>query len=180
MGMAASQARYLSLAARKTNVEYEGQQINHQRINLANQTADLFNQMLNCSVPTCPDSNDFTRLQYSYSDGLYEFALDEWYQLSVPNEEYNYVVTSYRYGDVYTAQHKKMNDPQIQASKVNRFEDYNSKTYDVDSIWYNQNNDTYIVKTTSNGQESEKVYELSKQTEDEDVVDLIDYLYKRT
>ena len=28
MGMAASQARYLGLTARKTNVEYEGQQIN--------------------------------------------------------------------------------------------------------------------------------------------------------
>ena len=27
MGMAASQARYLGLTARKTNVEYEGQQI---------------------------------------------------------------------------------------------------------------------------------------------------------
>ena len=31
MGMAASQARFLSLTARKTNVEYEGQQINQQR-----------------------------------------------------------------------------------------------------------------------------------------------------
>ncbi len=28
MGMAASQARYLALTARKTNTEYEGQQIN--------------------------------------------------------------------------------------------------------------------------------------------------------
>ena len=46
MGLAASQARYLSLSARKTNVEYEGQQINQQRLALSNQSADLFNQML--------------------------------------------------------------------------------------------------------------------------------------
>ena len=38
MGMAASQARYLGLTARKTNVEYEGQQINQARTALANQT----------------------------------------------------------------------------------------------------------------------------------------------
>lgn len=35
MGMAASQARYLGLTARKTNVEYEGQQVNQQRTALA-------------------------------------------------------------------------------------------------------------------------------------------------
>ena len=29
MGMSASQARFLSLTARKNNVEFEGQQINH-------------------------------------------------------------------------------------------------------------------------------------------------------
>ena len=36
MGMAASQARFLGLTARKTNVEYEGQQINQQRTRLIN------------------------------------------------------------------------------------------------------------------------------------------------
>ena len=43
MGMAASQARYLALSARKTNTEYEGQQINQARTALANKSADLFN-----------------------------------------------------------------------------------------------------------------------------------------
>ena len=61
MGMAASQARYLALTARKTNTEYEGQQLNQERVVLANRTADLFNQMLSMKVPTCPDSNDFTK-----------------------------------------------------------------------------------------------------------------------
>jgi len=46
MGMAASQARYLALTARKTNTEWEGQQINQARTALANQSANLFNQLL--------------------------------------------------------------------------------------------------------------------------------------
>ena len=40
MGMAASQARYLALVARKSNCEYEGQQINQARTVLSNQSAN--------------------------------------------------------------------------------------------------------------------------------------------
>ena len=66
MGMAASQARYLALTARKTNTEYEGQQINQARTALSNQSANLFNQMLGLSVPVPPSTQDFTKVQYSY------------------------------------------------------------------------------------------------------------------
>ncbi len=81
MGMAASQARYLTLVARKTNTEYEGQQINQARTALANQSADLFNQMLGMQVPKCPDSTDYTTLQYSWSDGINTSVLSDFYQL---------------------------------------------------------------------------------------------------
>ena len=70
MGMAASQARYLALVARKSNCEYEGQQINQARTALSNQSANLFNQMLGLDVPVPPSTQDFTKTQYSYSDGL--------------------------------------------------------------------------------------------------------------
>ena len=69
MGMAASQARYLALVARKSNCEYEGQQINQARTVLSNQSANLFNQMLGLSVPVPPSTQDYTKVQYSYSDG---------------------------------------------------------------------------------------------------------------
>ena len=68
MGLAASQARYLSLTARKTNVEYQGQQINQQRTALANQSAGLFNQMLALNVPTPPAQSDYTKTYYTYTD----------------------------------------------------------------------------------------------------------------
>ena len=113
MGMAASQARYLGLTARKTNCEWEGQQINQARTALANQSANLFNQMLALSVPDCPDKTDFTTLQYSYSDGNNESVLDNWRQLSDSTNDYNYVVDHWYYADIYTGSKKLMSDPQV-------------------------------------------------------------------
>ena len=69
MGMAASQARFLGLTARKTNVEYEGQQINQQRTCLANQSANYYNDMLGMSVPVPPSVDNFTKTVYSFNDG---------------------------------------------------------------------------------------------------------------
>lgn len=66
MGLAASQARYLSLTARKTNVEYEGQQINQERTSLANQSAGLYNQMLSLDVPTPPAASDYSKTYYTF------------------------------------------------------------------------------------------------------------------
>ena len=69
MGMAASQARFLGLTARKTNVEYEGQQVNQQRTTLANQSANYYNQLLGMTVPTPPSVNDYTKTVYTFQDG---------------------------------------------------------------------------------------------------------------
>lgn len=69
MGMAASQARYLELTARKTNVEYEGQQINQQRTSLANESAGMFSKLMALQVPTPPSTTDYTKLQYTFNDG---------------------------------------------------------------------------------------------------------------
>ena len=157
MGMAASQARYLSLSARKTNTEYEGQQLNQQRLNLANQSADLFNQMLTMSVPTCPDSNDFTTLQYAWSDGINDEVISDYYQIATPNEEFNYVVTSYHYENVYTGQSKKMNAPEIQATHNNHFTTKPDKTYTVNQSTYHKESqpgagdDSYTLVVERNG-----------------------------
>jgi DNA repair ATPase RecN len=43
MGLAASQSRFLTLTARKSDLELTGQQINQSRLQLANVTNDLFN-----------------------------------------------------------------------------------------------------------------------------------------
>ena len=114
MGMAASQARYLALSARKSNTEWEGQQINQARTALANQSANLFNQLLTLEVPTVPDSSDYTEIQYSYSDGSNDSVISSWTQLSSADANYNYIVTHYYYADIYTGSQKKLSDPQVQ------------------------------------------------------------------
>ena len=184
MGMAASQARYLSLSARKTNTEYEGQQLNQQRLNLANQSADLFNQMLTMSVPTCPDSNNFTKLQYSWSDGINDEVISDFYQISIPNENFNYVVTSYHYENVYTGQSKKMNAPEIQAAKKNQFTDRLDKQYSVNQLTYHAESvpgagdDSYTIVVTRNGVESTHIFK--RMDSSIDSIEEIDAFANRT
>lgn len=68
MGMAASQARYLGLTARKINVEYEGQQVNQQRTALANESAGLFRRLMSLENPIPPSQNAYYEKSYTYSD----------------------------------------------------------------------------------------------------------------
>lgn len=69
MGMAASQARFLGLTARKNNVEFEGQQINQQRTALSNKSASHYSDLLGMAVPVCPAVEDYTQTIYSFEDG---------------------------------------------------------------------------------------------------------------
>ena len=55
MGMSASQARFLSLTARKNNVEFEGQQINQQRTTLSNESASYYSELCNMASYTFND-----------------------------------------------------------------------------------------------------------------------------
>lgn len=178
MGMAASQARYLSLSARKTNCEYEGQQINQQRLNLSNQSAVLFNQMLTMSVPMPPSSTDFTRLQYSWVDGDTVSVIESYYQIGKNNDDFNYVVSSYHYENVYTGQRKFIKDPQVQATKTNHFTRNTDKHYTIRSVTYDNLRDKYAFQfETADGIIFNAEYELSEQDTNKDVVEELDFLY---
>ena len=89
MGMAASQARFLGLTARKTNTEYEGQQINQQRTTLSNQSANYYNQLLGMTVPTPPSTQDFTKTVYTFTDG----ALDNTITSMITQPDGTYIVS---------------------------------------------------------------------------------------
>ena len=75
MGMAASQARYLSLQARQSNLEYQGQQINQERSILSQQVTSLYNSLLAMTVPTPPSTSDFTKIVYSGSLNASSFSI---------------------------------------------------------------------------------------------------------
>lgn len=70
MGLAASQARFLTLTARKSNIEYQGQQINQQRTVLANKSADIVNKMLALDPPTPPtsSSNSYYKVAQNFTN----------------------------------------------------------------------------------------------------------------
>ncbi len=93
MGMAASQARFLGLTARKSNVEYQGQQVNQQRTSLANESANLYNQMMDLTVPTPPSTNDYYTTTFVLEDSAfdngenYKFVnATKTYNTQVPNQ----------------------------------------------------------------------------------------------
>ena len=119
MGMAASQARYLGLTARKTNVEYEGQQINQARTALGNQSATLWNQMLTLSIPTVPKTTDFTTVQYSFSDGYNDYTISTVQSVDHTDPKtgvkYNAQVTYYYNQDTFKGIQAKNTNPQAQA-----------------------------------------------------------------
>ena len=77
MGLSASQARLLSLTARQSNLEYEGQQINQQRTTLSNESSNYYNSLLEMSVPVPPSTNDYTKIVYTFTIGGNEATVKE-------------------------------------------------------------------------------------------------------
>ena len=75
MGMAATQARYLMLTAKQSNLEYQGQLINQERSDLSAQTTELYNSLVDLQVPTPPSTNDYTKIVYSGSTGTTTFNI---------------------------------------------------------------------------------------------------------
>lgn len=144
MGMAASQSRYLALTARKTNCEYEGQQINQARTALANQSANLFNRLLDLKVPVAPKTTDYTEVQYSFSDGTNESVIDSWQQLGTNDPNYNYIVNHYYYANIYTGSEKLMSDPQVQTKGKVSINDFKNQEPEVS---YDPINNTYTITT---------------------------------
>ena len=89
MGMAASQARFLGLTARRTNTEFEGQQINQQRTMLSNKSANYYNDLLGMSVPVPPSVEDYTKTVYTFTDG----ALDNRINMLIAQSDGRYLVS---------------------------------------------------------------------------------------
>ena len=166
MGMAASQARYLALTARKTNTEWEGQQINQARTALANQSAGLFNRLLNMEVPNAPKTTDYTKLQYSYSDGDNDSVFESWHQINNSNSNYNYVVSHYYMADVFTGIKRSLVDPEVQMGDV-----LNKLEYDKKTTTFSKNGEslvvTYKINDYDHTQQYDKITDAQIEGDDE-------------
>ena len=118
MGMAATQARWISLAARNTNVEYEGQQINQARLALSNKSSELWTRLYSMEVPTAPSKSDYTTTQYTFKDGDAKYTLENIEQADYYNPDdgltYNSYVTYTKDVSEYTAIRNTLSTPQVQ------------------------------------------------------------------
>lgn len=92
MGMAASQARLLSITARKSSNEFSGQQINQQRVTLSNNANVIWTNMLAIQVPTPPSSEDYKKTVYKFetSDGA-NASIKKFIKLNQPGP-YGYLI----------------------------------------------------------------------------------------
>ena len=68
MGMSASQARLIELTARMNDTEYEGQQINQQRLVLSNKMNEVQELAMRMEVPTPPSKQDYLYDVYTGKD----------------------------------------------------------------------------------------------------------------
>ena len=101
MGLAASQARFLGITARKSNIEYEGQQVNQQRTALAEEVNSLYNKLLSLKVPVAPDATEFYESKYTFSlsnttgeDG--DYTITSYYKTGETDDTYT-IFTSWEY-----------------------------------------------------------------------------------
>jgi len=74
MGLSASQARYLMLVAKQSDLQYQGQQINNERTVLSQQVSELYNSLLSMEVPTPPSTTEFQKVKYSGAIGSAQYS----------------------------------------------------------------------------------------------------------
>lgn len=139
MGLAATQARYLGLTARKTNIEFEGQQVNQQRTVLANESAGLYQKLYNLNVPTPPNVTDFYKTEYSYNVGGKTYTINSWKSSTTSKNKYKVNVTYDKTTDIGAKAYA--NGTITSSGTANQY--YiaiaNSNTYTIDTSQTTQN-----------------------------------------
>ena len=141
MGMSASQARLLSLTARQSNLEFEGQQINQQRTNLSNQSANYYNSLLTMNVPTPPSTDDYTTIKYEFIIGGNTASVTQVLpQDNLGNYLVEYTTTLASIGVQENQAYKitaSANNSSVKTGTVTEIRDP-KHTYDVDKQYYVQ------------------------------------------
>jgi len=140
MGLSASQARLLSLTARQSNLEYEGQQINQQRTTLSNESSNYYNSLLEMEVPVPPSSNDYTKIVYTFTIGGNTATIDETLpqQDDIGNTTYivSYTTTLSTIGVQENESYKTAASAKKTEGAVNAIANSSSAKYDENNTYY--------------------------------------------
>ena len=144
MGLAASQARFLGITARKSNIEYEGQQVNQQRTALAEEVNALYSKLLALDVPVAPDTTEFYESNYS-------FAISN----TTDNQQGSYVIKNYY----------ENNDGTYYIKGERTYDKNLAESADLSSKW-KVDSDAEGNLILVNKKDSEKFYELTLATDE--------------
>ena len=151
MGLAASQARFLGITARKSNIEYEGQQVNQQRTALAEEVNALYSKLLSLELPIAPDTTKFYESNYSFEISN-----------TTNNQQGSYIVKNYYENDdgtYYVALDRTYDKKVANASPINN------------SMWsIVQKDDGYYLQNNTNESTS---YVIEPSEKSQEVIDLI-------
>lgn len=153
MGMAASQARFLGLTARKSNVEFQGQQINQARTALTNEVMGLYNQYSKLDVPVAPSKYDYVKSTYSIDSTYENYKLKDFEKITSGDYQGYYSVTLTCDEEIPKAYTTTLRDTVISA-KPGENGSYSYLEFDIgtNSFKYDANNDadSNMQKITGN------------------------------
>lgn len=138
MGLSASQARLLSLTARQSNLEFEGQQINQQRTTLSNQSSNYYNSLLEMDVPVPPSSDDYTKIVYTFMIGGNEATVKEALPENQTNGNALYTIS-------YTTNLSTIGIKENSAYKTSASSSKTTKRIDVSNDALYDENKTYVL-----------------------------------
>lgn len=99
MGLAASQARFLGLTARKSNVEYQGQQINQARTALSNEVMGLYNKYNSLEVPVPPSVNEYQKTTYTLESTYEGYQIQNFSRITDGSQYDGYYNVTLEYTD---------------------------------------------------------------------------------
>ncbi len=178
MGLAASQARFLGLTARKSNVEFQGQQINQARTALSNEVNGLYEEYNNLDVPTPPSVSDYTKTTYKLDSTYEDYAIENFSKITDGEYEGYYNVKLSYTDSIATVYPYTSKSARITA--VNGDNGYSKLTFELGSEHYsydeNDEENSTITKITS---DYSSYPGLSTIMEQEGATDGIYYMFQR-
>ena len=152
MGLAASQARFLGLTARKSNVEYQVQQINQQRTALSNEVMGMFQDYNKLEVPTPPIVADYQKTEYKLDSTIGDYKIESFNKITTGEYEGYYDVVLSSVDEVAKAYSYTAKDSVITAQKGENGYSYLNFQIGLDSYIYDENDPALsnITKITEN------------------------------
>ncbi|MBQ4646724.1 MAG: hypothetical protein IJB79_05190 [Candidatus Gastranaerophilales bacterium] len=150
MGLAASQARFLGLTARKSNVEYQVQQINQQRVALSNEVMGLYGKYNDLEVPTPPVVTDYMKTTYTIDSTLEKYQIENFTKITSGEYEGYYDVSLTWDEEIAKAYTYSAKDSVITTKKGDDGYSYLHFQLGLDSYLYDENDleNSTITKIT--------------------------------